>query len=86
MMWHGWWSWWWVMPVMMLAILGVLMVFFFALSRNAPRWPPTGDDPAGDAERILDERYARGEIDDQEFRHRRAVLRGSGTPDLPVSG
>jgi putative membrane protein len=84
MVWHGWWSWWWVMLVMMLAILGGLMAFIVALSRNGPRWPPVGPDPAADAERILDERYARGEISDEEFEHRRAVLRGSEAGDRPA--
>jgi putative membrane protein len=83
-MWHGWWSWWWAMPIMMLVILGALLALVVTLSRNESRWPPVGLDPTADAERILDERYARGEIDDDEFQHRRAVLRGSETPDLPA--
>jgi putative membrane protein len=29
------------------------------------------------AQQMLDERYARGEIDEVEYLHRRAVLRGS---------
>jgi putative membrane protein len=29
------------------------------------------------AQQMLDERYARGEIDEIEYLHRRAVLRGS---------
>lgn len=82
-MWHDW-SWWWVMPVMMLAILGGLMVFIVAMGRNGPHWPPVGLDPRADAERILDERYARGEIDDVEFEHRRAVLRKTEISDHPA--
>ena len=31
---------------------------------------------ASEADRLLDERFARGEIDEQEYLHRRAVLRG----------
>jgi putative membrane protein len=72
------------MPVMMLLILGAFIAFVVALSRSGPRWPPVGLEPTADAERILDERYARGEIDDDEFQHRRAVLRESPTPDLPA--
>jgi putative membrane protein len=33
--------------------------------------------PLTEASRILDERYARGEIDDEEYQRRRAVLRSS---------
>jgi putative membrane protein len=29
---------------------------------------------------LLAERFARGEIDDEEYRHRLAVLRGEGQP------
>jgi putative membrane protein len=39
--------------------------------------PPPSPAPAGtDAHRILDERFARGEIDEEEYRRRRDVLRG----------
>jgi putative membrane protein len=61
------------------------VAFVLALSRTGPRWPPVGLDPTADAERILDERYARGEIDDDEFHHRRAVLRQSDSPDQPAA-
>jgi hypothetical protein len=39
-----------------------------------PDVPPAP--PADSARRILDERFARGEIDDDEYRHRREVLDG----------
>jgi putative membrane protein len=35
--------------------------------------------PARDADAALDARYARGEIDDEEYRHRRSVLRDRRT-------
>jgi putative membrane protein len=39
------------------------------------RQPPSGDSRGGDsARRILDERFARGEIDQDEYRRRRATL------------
>ncbi|WP_406097584.1 SHOCT domain-containing protein [Kitasatospora purpeofusca] len=37
-----------------------------------PAWPA--------AEQVLAERFARGEIDAEEYRHRLDVLRGSGGP------
>jgi putative membrane protein len=36
---------------------------------------PTGANAGPSAEDLLDERYARGEIDDEEYRQRRVVLR-----------
>ncbi|QJY48987.1 SHOCT domain-containing protein [Pseudonocardia broussonetiae] len=35
-----------------------------------------GDDEAGSAHDVLAERFARGEIDEEEYRRRTAVLRG----------
>ncbi|KIF01135.1 hypothetical protein PL81_37345 [Streptomyces sp. RSD-27] len=37
--------------------------------------PAAGDAPAKDAEPLLAERYARGEIDEDEYKRRLAVLR-----------
>jgi putative membrane protein len=49
------------------------------LSRQRPGHPPAPPDP----EQLLAERYARGEIDTEEYRHRLEILRlGPG----PVSG
>jgi putative membrane protein len=39
--------------------------------RRRPTWSSAGPS----AEDVLDERYARGEIDEQEYRQRRVVLR-----------
>lgn len=43
-----------------------------------PQYQPPGTGP-GAAEHILAERFARGEIDDQEYRQRLATLRGAAT-------
>jgi uncharacterized membrane protein len=59
------------MPVAMLAVVGALFWILFA--RRAASAPV----PAIDAERLLDVRYACGEIDDDEYRHRLTVLRGA---------
>lgn len=72
-MWHsGWGGWWALMPLAMLVIVGGFFWILFILSRQS-----NNVGPATDAERLLDVRYARGEIDDNEYRHRLAVLRGA---------
>jgi putative membrane protein len=38
--------------------------------------PPAG--PLSDGRRILDERFARGDIDEDEYRRRRSVIEGDG--------
>ncbi|MFF4209541.1 SHOCT domain-containing protein [Streptomyces sp. NPDC001796] len=63
----------------LLIILGVLL--FRALVRPTPpggwhgTWQKTP--PGSGPEQILAERYARGEIDDEEYHRRLATLRGS---------
>ncbi|MFE8946895.1 SHOCT domain-containing protein [Streptomyces sp. NPDC007856] len=64
-------------------ILTVGVLLFRALARPTPpggghsSWQkaPSGSGP----EQILAERYARGEIDDEEYHRRLATLRGSST-------
>jgi putative membrane protein len=57
-----------------LVIAGVvLLVRWLSSDRRAPVPPPQADDPR----RILAERYARGEIDEAEYRQRMNVLGGA---------
>lgn len=70
MMWQGpMMGWMWTWSLVGLVVLGALVWLVFRLT-----------DPAGTghgspaARRILDERYARGEIDEEEYRRRRAGL------------
>jgi putative membrane protein len=70
MHWSDGWSWSWWMPVGM-AILWVVVIGAIALVVREL----VLRSPARDADAALDARYARGEIDDVEYRHRRAVLR-----------
>jgi putative membrane protein len=62
-------GWWWWMPVGMVVFWGLVAVVIVLVVRAlAPA--RTKPDPRG----MLDERYARGEIDDEEYRRRRASL------------
>jgi putative membrane protein len=67
--WMGGWGWLWVT----LLVLVIVLLIVWITRRSAP--PSRGggrDDPL----RILEERFARGEIDREEFEARRRSLRG----------
>ncbi|MFA5883189.1 MAG: SHOCT domain-containing protein [Acidimicrobiia bacterium] len=64
-------GWWWVMGIGWLAFLGAIAAIVYAATRN--HRPPT--DGRRSADDILDELFARGEIDADEYRQRRDVLR-----------
>jgi len=75
MYWDGGTSWWaaLLMALGMVAFWGGLIwVVWYLVTHPAPR----GEVPAASAapERILDERFARGEIDVEEYRTRREAL------------
>ncbi len=82
MMWHGammGWTWIWGLLVLAgLLALGYLLVLLLPQARDRAQG-------GGPARRILDERYARGEIDDEEYRRRLATLRGEA-PAAPGPG
>jgi putative membrane protein len=68
-------GWMWVWPV--LIVVGLLVIGYVGvrLAQGRQSTSPTGSDPSGSAaRRILDERYARGEIDDEEYQRRRDLL------------
>jgi putative membrane protein len=80
MMW-GWngWSWWgWaLMSFSMVAFWGLVIWGIVALFRRPGDGRPERPDP----ERILAERFARGEIDEEEYHRRLQTLRStSGRP------
>ena len=64
---HDWFPW---FPIIPLAFLAVWIVVIVSFRR---RWRHVG--PRVSAEAVLGERFARGEIDESEYRARRAVLR-----------
>jgi putative membrane protein len=69
------WGGWLVGGVMMLAFFALVVVGVIALARG---WPigRLGVDRRT-AEQVLDDRFARGEIDVEEYTRRRELLRGS---------
>ncbi len=81
---------WWVMGFGMLVFWGVVVGAIVLLVRwatgnhqgqGAPPTPPPAQSPPAvapppDSHRVLDERFARGEIDEEEYRRRRDILRG----------
>ena len=62
-------------------VVGVVLVLLRATGAGGSLSAQTPDPVLGGltsgAGSLLDERYARGEIDEDEYLHRRAVLRGS---------
>ena len=86
MMWwaHDGWNWWnWVvMSLGMVAFLALVVGAVVALIRR----PHDSDARPNDAGAILDERLARGAIDEVEYRARRDVLRDTGPSSTPHPG
>ncbi len=81
MYWDGGWSGGWiVMLLVMFAFWALVIVGIVALVRYTGHetQPPAGTGQWQSAERILDERFARGEISEEEYTRRRQVLRGTG--------
>lgn len=69
---------WILMVILMVLFWGVVVTVFIAVFRRAPSSEGTSRPAApshGSAEQILNERFARGEIDEEEYRARRAALR-----------
>lgn len=62
---------WIMMLIFWAAIIGGIMLFLFLVLKSAG---PTG---GKNAEEILDKRYARGEIDDEEYERKKKSLKDS---------
>ena len=69
------WGGWIVMTIAMVAFWGLVVLAGFSLFRAQRPRKSTGD--RRDPMQILDERFARGEIDEDEYHARRSVLRPS---------
>lgn len=83
MWWYGngmGWAGWLLMSLTMVAFWGLVIVAVVAVFRGMSRsrdqgGPGHGGDAHQDPNQILDERFARGEIDAEEYRARQEVLR-----------
>ncbi len=70
----------WMWPMMLigtlifLLIVAVIVFFLYRLVRNSDRRIAGSHNESSTARRILDERYARAEIDEDEYRRRRETL------------
>lgn len=64
---------WLMMLFLLLLVAAVVVALALVLRRPRPASPSTGS-AAGRAGRILDERFASGEIDEDEYRRRQGVL------------
>lgn len=70
--WHMWSGWWWLFPLFMVgALIALCMLFMTGMFGGARR-----DDQTGSAVRLLNERFAKGEISREEYEERRTVLLG----------
>jgi putative membrane protein len=78
--WHTGWSWWgWLgMSVSMVIFWGLVIWGIVVLVRyltTPERQAPSSDQRSTSPDTILAERFARGEIDDREYAHKREMLR-----------
>ena len=70
-----WWAWVIGLGVLALTVVLVVWVVTRLTTTNRPA-PPAPAPPRRGAEDILADRFARGDIDEDEFRRRRDALRG----------
>ena len=74
MMWGPGWNNWWAGLLMMAMFWGVLVAIVFLLRSLSSRADRDGNARPSQARAILEERFARGEISEEEFEKRRQVL------------
>lgn len=78
---YGWYDGWgigsWIVMGLMMLLFwgGIIALVMLLIRRGGTAGPGGAAEPHRDAERILNERFARGEIDEAEFTARRTALR-----------
>ena len=88
-MWSGSWGFWWIFPLLMFLFMIALCfgaVFMMFRGGHSHHWMPwhTGvgrspwADPAFSALQILNERFAKGEIQKQEYEEKKAAILSGG--------
>ncbi len=76
----GWGVWSYVFMTLVVLVPTALVLLAAAAVARRPGAERRGRSPDRSAEQVLAERFARGEIDDEEYRRRLAVLRGGPQP------
>ena len=66
-------AWWPIFPIFWILFWGAVIFVIFRSRRNWGRW-----NAGQSAEDVLAERYARGEVSEEEYRERLSVLKGTG--------
>ena len=77
-----------LMTIGLVLFWGAVIFGIVALVRYAGRGGPQRGEPVQRPapERLLAERFARGEIDEEEYQRRLAVLRAAGDAGAPANG
>jgi len=72
------WQYWWICPLMMLFMIVVCAVVFFVIRRSwgdgSHRWEARWHGSSHSALEILNERFARGEIQKDEYEEKKATI------------
>jgi len=83
-MWSGGWGFWWIFPLFMFLMMIGCVAFFFFGHRSGGGHMHRGDrswgDPTSSALQILNERFAKGEIQKQEYQEKKTAILSPGQP------